>query len=92
MAFDRSAGATILIDDVFKVTTPALTYLKVKRGIWSSLPPTKVGVDALGAGLSVLPLWHIQQELPAIRNSIQEAVSANEQKLNGLGSARETPE
>ncbi|CAH0046486.1 unnamed protein product [Clonostachys solani] len=60
------------------------------QGVWASLSPKQVGVDALRTRLSRVLQDHIMSHLPRVLDDIQLGVADCDAALEKLGQARET--
>jgi hypothetical protein len=56
------------------------------------LPKDSVGIDALRNRLSVLLFEHIKQELPKLRQDLENALTETKDQLSIMGSRRSTPQ
>jgi hypothetical protein len=59
---------------------------------FKTLPKECVGINALRIRLSVLLFEHIKQELPKLRQDLENALTDTEHQLSIMGSRRSTPE
>jgi GTP-binding protein EngB required for normal cell division len=59
-------------------------------GVWASLSPSQLGVDALRARLSRVLQKQIMTHLPQVLNDIQSGITECETTLNKLGASRES--
>lgn len=58
---------------------------------FSVLPKESVGIDALRSRLSVLLFEHVKQELPKLRQDLENALIETKAQLDVMGSRRSTP-
>jgi GTPase SAR1 family protein len=55
---------------------------------FKSLPKDHLGIDSLRSRLSQLLFEHVKEELPKLRNDLEEALLATKQQLQIMGSSR----
>ncbi|KAE9378323.1 dynamin family protein-like protein [Stipitochalara longipes BDJ] len=55
------------------------------------LPKESVGIDTLRSRLSVLLFEHVKQELPKLRQDLENALNETQTQLDVMGSRRSTP-
>lgn len=63
------------------------TYFRTSN-FGKQLPASSLGIDALRSRLSLLLFEHVKQELPQLRNDLEEALQSSQQQLDDLGERR----
>lgn len=58
---------------------------------FKELPKENVGIDSLRARLSVLLFEHVKQELPKLRQDLEDALTESQKALESMGQPRSTP-
>jgi GTPase SAR1 family protein len=58
---------------------------------FKDLPKENVGIDSLRARLSLLLFEHVKQELPKLRQDLENALTESQKSLKLMGQARSTP-
>jgi GTPase SAR1 family protein len=58
---------------------------------FKDLPKENIGIDSLRARLSLLLFEHVKQELPKLRQDLEDALMESQKSLELMGQARSTP-